>query len=83
VVIAGATAGARSEIDVRRLFWKQLKIIGSTMASDADVAGMLRMVHGAKLRPSIDRSFPLDEAAEALAYLKSQEQFGKVILEIS
>lgn len=83
VVIAGATAGGKSEIDIRRLFWKQLRIIGSTMASDADVAGMLRMVLGAEIRPMIDRTFPLERAADALRYLEKQEQFGKVVLEIS
>ena len=83
VVIAGATAGGKSEIDVRRLFWKQLRIIGSTMASDADVAGMLRMVLGAQIRPLIDRTFALEQAADALRYLEKQEQFGKVVLEIS
>ena len=83
VVVAGATAGGRSEIDVRRLFWKQLRIIGSTMASDADVAGMLRMVLGAQIRPLIDRTFPMEQATDALRYLEKQEQFGKVVLEIS
>lgn len=83
VVIAGATAGGKSEIDVRRLFWKQLRIIGSTMASDADVAGMLRMVLGAGIRPIIDRTFPIDQVVEALRYLGKQEQFGKVVLVVS
>lgn len=83
VVIAGATAGAKAEIDLRRLFWKQLRIIGSTMASDSDIAGMLRMVQGAQIRPLIDRTFPLERANEALRYLEKQEQFGKVVLELS
>jgi NADPH:quinone reductase-like Zn-dependent oxidoreductase len=83
IVISGATAGRTSEIDLRRLFWKQLRIIGSTMGSDADVAGMLRMVQGAQLRPVIDQTFRLSEAAEALAQLGSQKQFGKIALEIS
>ncbi|MDP9066942.1 MAG: alcohol dehydrogenase catalytic domain-containing protein [Actinomycetota bacterium] len=83
VVVAGATAGATAEIDVRRLFWNQLRIIGSTMGSDSDVAEMLRMVAGTKLRPMVDRVFPLAEAEEALSYLKAQQQFGKVVLEAS
>lgn len=83
LVIAGATAGPNAEMNVRRLFWKQLRIIGSTMASDSDVAAMLRMVDGAGLRPVIDRTFPLEETAAALRYLKTVERFGKVVLEIS
>lgn len=82
LVVSGATAGSTSEIDVRRLFWKQLRVIGSTMGSDSDVSQMLRMVAGTELRPMIDRSFPLEQAADALRYLERQEQFGKVVLEV-
>jgi NADPH:quinone reductase-like Zn-dependent oxidoreductase len=83
VVIAGATAGGRSEINLRRLFWNQLHIIGSTMGSRADVANMLRMVAGAKLRPVIDRTYPLAHAVDALRHLERGDQFGKIVIEIS
>jgi NADPH:quinone reductase-like Zn-dependent oxidoreductase len=83
VVIAGATTGGRSEINVRRLFWSQLQIIGSTMGSNDDVSNMLRMVAGTELRPLIDRSYPLAGAADALRYLESGEQFGKVVVEVA
>jgi NADPH:quinone reductase-like Zn-dependent oxidoreductase len=83
VVIAGATAGAKATIDARRLFWNQLSLIGSTMASKSDVSDMLRMVAGTEIRPPIDRTFSLADGAEALRYLKRQEQFGKVVLEIA
>jgi NADPH:quinone reductase-like Zn-dependent oxidoreductase len=82
VVISGATAGASSEINVRRLFWNQLSIIGSTMGSVSDVSDMLRTVAGAELRPLIDRTFPLDDARAALEYLESGEHFGKIVLTI-
>jgi NADPH:quinone reductase-like Zn-dependent oxidoreductase len=82
VVIAGATAGRKAEVDVRRLFWSQLEIIGSTMGSDEDVADMIRMVEGAKVEPSIDSVFELDRASEAIARLASGEQYGKVVIEI-
>src|SRR5918999_1809143 len=77
MVVAGATAGARAEIDVRRLFWNQVSIIGSTMGSDGDVSDMLRSVAGSGVRPIIDRSFALSEAVDALHYLDSGDQFGK------
>lgn len=83
VVVSGATAGRTVEIDLRRLFWKQLSVVGSTMGSDADVAGMLRLVHGAELRPVIDRVFPFEQAGDALDHLGSGEHFGKVVLKIS
>ena len=82
LVVAGATAGPRAEIDLRRIFWNQLQIVGSTMGSVADVADMLRYVGGGGIRPPIDRVFPLVEGREALGYLASGEQFGKVVLEV-
>jgi D-arabinose 1-dehydrogenase-like Zn-dependent alcohol dehydrogenase len=82
-VVAGATAGARAEIDVRRLFWNQVSIIGSTMGSDGDVSDMLRSVAGSGVRPIIDRSFALSEAVDALHYLDSGDQFGKIVVEMS
>ena len=82
VVIAGATAGAKAEVDVRRIFWNQLSVIGSTMGSVADVSDMLRMVAGSKLRPIVDRVVPLEDAAQALRVLEAGEQFGKIVVEI-
>lgn len=82
VVIAGATAGATAEIDVRRLFWNQLSIVGSTMGSVADVSDMLRLVAGSKLRPIVDRIVPFDQAPEGLRLLDAGGQFGKVVVEI-
>ncbi|MGI8408073.1 MAG: zinc-binding dehydrogenase [Actinomycetota bacterium] len=82
VVIAGATSGRHSSVDIRRLFGKQLEVCGSTMGSDADVAGMLRMVEGAGLRPIIDRVYPLSEVPDALDHLASGEQFGKVVISL-
>ena len=83
IVVAGATAGAKSEIDVRRLFWNQLEIIGATMGSDRDVADMLRHVAGAQLHPLIDRTYPLEDGAEALRALHAGDHFGMLVVEVS
>ena len=83
VVISGATAGREATIDLRRLFWNQLRIIGSTMGSRRDVAAMLELVRNSEVRPVVDRTFPLEGASDALAYLAAQEQFGKIVLEIN
>lgn len=80
VVIAGATAGAKAEIDVRRVFWNQLSVIGSTMGSVANVSDMLRLVAGSKLRPIVDRVVPLDDAPAALRLLEEGGQFGKIVV---
>jgi NADPH:quinone reductase-like Zn-dependent oxidoreductase len=82
VVIAGATAGASAEIDVRRVFWNQLSVIGSTMGSIANVSDMLRLVAGSKLRPIVDRVVPLDDAPAALRLLDEGGQFGKIVVAI-
>ena len=82
VVNAGATAGRTSELDIRRVFWNQLSVLGSTMGSATDVADMLRAVAGNELRPVVDREFALDEGVEALRYLEGGERFGKVVLAI-
>ena len=82
VVIAGATAGATAEIDIRRVFWNQLSVIGSTMGSVANVSDMLRVVAGSKLRPIVDRVVPLEEAADALQLLDAGGQFGKIVVAV-
>lgn len=81
VVIAGVTGGPTTEIDLRRVFWSQLSIIGATMGSHRDVSDMLRAVAGAKLHPKVDRTFPVEMASEAFSYLESQDRFGKVVLD--
>ncbi len=82
LVVAGATAGPKAEIDMRRVFWNQLQVTGSTMGSHADVADMLRMVAGTRLRPHVDRTFPLTDGVEALRRLEDGRHFGKIVLEI-
>jgi NADPH:quinone reductase-like Zn-dependent oxidoreductase len=82
LVVAGATAGGAAEVDFRRVFWNQLEVVGSTMASVRDFSDLLRMIAGIGLRPIIDRAFSLEEGATAIEYLDSGEQFGKVVVEI-
>jgi NADPH:quinone reductase-like Zn-dependent oxidoreductase len=83
VVVAGATAGARPELDARRLFWNQLEVVGSTMGSDADVSDMLRLVAGTGHEPVIDRTYALADGREALAHLGEGAQLGKVVLDVA
>lgn len=83
LVISGATAGREATVDLRRLFWNQLHIIGSTMGSRGDVTAMLELVGRSGLIPTVDRVFALEDATRALRYLAAQQQFGKVVLKIS
>lgn len=77
----GATTGPVPSIATRRVFWKQLNLLGTTMGSPADFAAMLALFDG-PLRPVVDRTFPLADAAGAHRRMDEAGQFGKIVLEI-
>jgi NADPH:quinone reductase-like Zn-dependent oxidoreductase len=83
LVTCGATTGPVGETDIRRLFWNQLSILGSTMGSRKDVLDMLRFVEEKGLRPIIDTLYPLEEVLDAHNKLVRGEQFGKLVLKIN
>jgi len=80
VVVIGATAGPKVEVDVRTLFWRQASIRGSTMAGREEFATVLAHLREGKLRPVIDSTFPFDEGRRAFARMDAPELFGKVVL---
>jgi NADPH:quinone reductase-like Zn-dependent oxidoreductase len=80
LVTYGATTGPRGEVDLRVLFWKQVEIIGTTMASRAEFEEMLRVAFRGDLRPVIDSVLPLERAREAHERLEAGDQFGKIVL---
>jgi len=82
LVTCGATTGYDAKIDLRFLFSRQLSILGSYMGTKSELATVLKLVAAGKLKPVIDRGFPLPECAAAHAYLDSGEQFGKVVLQV-
>jgi NADPH:quinone reductase-like Zn-dependent oxidoreductase len=81
VVSYGATLGPAKNVEVRRIFWKQINVLGSTMGTRGDFAAMLQL-YAAGLRPIVDRVFPLSEAAEAHRRMEEAKQFGKIVLKI-
>lgn len=82
ILTVGNTGGAIFEIDNRYIFGKHLTIIGSTMGTQQDFETVMQLVFKGALKPTIDRSYPLREAAEAQKRLASGEQMGKITLEI-
>ena len=80
LVTYGATAGPKVEIDIRLLFWKQLEIIGTTMASRAEFEAMLDAAFSGRFRPIVDSVMSLSEARAAHERLEAGGQFGKIIL---
>ncbi len=83
IVVYGATLGRVPMLDVHRLFWKQLRIIGSTMGSDRDFAAMLDFVVQHRIKPVVDSVHPLQDFARAFERMRHREQFGKIVLQIS
>ena len=83
VVNYGATAGAPPKLDLFKVFWKQLRLIGSTMGSPSDFSAMLEFVTRHQVEPIIDQVYPLDAANEALDAMASSPQFGKSVLDIN
>lgn len=82
LVTPGATTGPKVEIDIRQIFWKQLKIIGSTMSNQQEFRDVMKLVFEQKLNPIVDKIFPLEEIIKAERYLNQGNQFGKVLLKI-
>lgn len=81
VVVAGATSGAEPPADLRRVFFRQLRIVGSTMGTRAELASLLRMLDATGVRPVVDSVFPLADARAAFARLAAGESFGKLVLQ--
>ncbi len=81
LVTFGATTGRFAETDLNLLFWNQVSLIGSTMATYAEFEAVMGLVFSRRLRPIVDRVMPLRDGAEAQRLLEAGEQFGKLVLE--
>ncbi len=80
LVTCGATTGPLGETDIRYIFWRQLQILGSPMSNRADLREVMKLIWEGKLKPVIDRTFPLEQAREAQERLERGDQFGKILL---
>lgn len=82
LVTCGATGGPHVEIDLRRLFWHQWSLLGSTMGSHADYREIVRLAGEGQLWPHVDQVVPFDSAIEAYRRLARGEQTGKVVVDL-
>lgn len=80
LVFYGATRGNVPEVALRKIFWRQLSVLGSTMGSPADWAAMLAFVAQHHLKPVVSDVFPLAEAAGAFALMERGGQCGKIVV---
>ncbi|MCS6894765.1 MAG: zinc-binding dehydrogenase [Bacteroidia bacterium] len=80
IVVYGATRGNPPNIDLRRLFWKQLHLIGSTMGSPANFAALLQFISANRIHPLVETILPFSDLPKALYLLWTGQQIGKIVL---
>jgi NADPH:quinone reductase-like Zn-dependent oxidoreductase len=83
LVSCGATTGPKVGLDLRRLFWYQWTLMGSTMGNLAEYREIVRVLGTGELRPIVDRVFPFTEARAAFERLDRGEQLGKIAIQIT
>jgi NADPH:quinone reductase-like Zn-dependent oxidoreductase len=81
LVVSGATSGPAAVSDLRRVFFHQLSIVGSTMGTRSELVALQRFLVTTGVRPTIDSTYVLAEAREAFERIASGEAFGKVVVE--
>lgn len=80
IAIYGGTAGKIEGLSPQVLFWKQISVTGSTMASEKDFAHMLQFVNEKKIVPVVSKVFNMEDAQEAFDYMEQGKQFGKPVI---
>lgn len=80
LITCGATTGAEVKLNLRYVFSRQLTIKGSYMGTRAELVKAAELVGQGKLKPAIDRTYPLAEARAAQDQLLSRKFFGKIVL---
>ena len=83
LLVCGATTGPMIGLDLRRLFWHQWSILGSTLGSRREYAEIVRLAGEGKLWPIVDQVVPMAEALAAVGRLKRGEQVGKLVIEVA
>jgi NADPH:quinone reductase-like Zn-dependent oxidoreductase len=82
LVTCGGTSGPTLTTDVRKLFWNQWSILGSTMGNDSEFAAVVGHFRAGRLRPPVDSVYPLGKGRAAFERLASGRQFGKIVVQI-
>ena len=81
LVSCGVTTGNIGEIDIRKMYQKQLTLMGSALGTTSELRSIIRLADQGKLNPIIAQVLPLREAAEAHRIIEARENFGKVCLQ--
>ncbi|MEN6438127.1 MAG: zinc-binding dehydrogenase [Syntrophobacter sp.] len=80
IVIVGNTSGPHAEIDIRRIFGKQISLIGSTMGTHQDFHEITQLLWSGRLKTVVDAVIPLSEGLRAFQMMERSDQFGKIVL---
>jgi NADPH:quinone reductase-like Zn-dependent oxidoreductase len=80
IVFFGATRGNPPLLPMRKIFWRQLSLLGTTMGGADDWAAMVDFVNARKIKPVVSALLPLEHAEEAFALMERGGQFGKIVL---
>ncbi|HET8660139.1 MAG TPA: zinc-binding dehydrogenase [Micromonosporaceae bacterium] len=83
IVVSGATSGHLATVDLRRVFFLQQEILGSTMGTRDELAALVDLCVARGIRPVVDRMYGFSEVEEAFARLHGGDVFGKVVLDHS
>ena len=76
----GASAGVNPQTDVRRIFWNDLKIFGSTLGTREEFRQVLNFLNVTRTKPVIDQVYSLKDAAQAQYRMTEENHLGKIIL---
>ncbi len=82
IVVSGATSGPAPSAELNRVFFLQLRVLGSTMGTKAELTALISFLRVTGLRPLIDRELPLEKAADGLAAMASGDLVGKIVLTV-
>lgn len=78
--ISGSAGGQKTELDFRTLYLKHITMYGSVLGTKEEYKKLLQAVSLHKVKPIIDRTFPLEEARKAQEYFKKPGKLGKIVL---
>ena len=80
IVVSGTTSGPRlDDAELTRIFFLQLRVIGSTMGTRTELAGLVNLLDASGARPLVDRALPMEKATEGFAAMADGELFGKIV----